>query len=133
MKTFFVFLEHPHEYHVPGAFQLVMNKRDKCVFSYGLVAAATAISRGYLCCNSYRMLQTWTRFLHVSMDMHFSWCEVGPLVFYSEGSEALAQVAQRGGCSVPGDIQSQAGPGSEHSDLAVGIPVHCRRVGLDGL
>ena len=31
-------------------------------------------------------------------------------VFYSKGSEALAQVAQRGGgCPIPGDSQGQAG------------------------
>ena len=35
--------------------------------------------------------------------------------FYNEGSEALAQVTQRGGeCLIPGDTQSQAGQGSEH-------------------
>ena len=51
---------------------------------------------------------------------------------YNKGNEAL--VAQRGdGCSVPGDIQGQAGQGSEHPDLAVGVPVHYRGVGLDGL
>ena len=46
----------------------------------------------------------------------------------------LAQVAQRGGgCPVPGDAQGQAGRGSEHLDPAVGVPVHCRGVGPDGL
>jgi len=35
--------------------------------------------------------------------------------FYDQGSEALEQVAQRGvGCPIPGDIQGQAGRGSEH-------------------
>ena len=29
--------------------------------------------------------------------------------FYSKGSEALEQAAQRGGALVPGDIQDQAG------------------------
>lgn len=34
--------------------------------------------------------------------------------------ETLEQVAQRGGrCSIPGDIQGQAGPGSEQPNLAV--------------
>jgi len=43
------------------------------------------------------------------------------------GSEALAQVAQRScGFSVLEDIQGQAGRGSEHPDVAVGVPVHCR-------
>jgi len=32
-------------------------------------------------------------------------------------------------CPIPGDIQSQVGWGSEHPDLAVGIPVHCKGVG----
>jgi len=48
--------------------------------------------------------------------------------------EALAQVVQRaGGCPVPADTQDQAGWGSEHPDVAVDVPVHCRGVGLDGL
>jgi len=48
-------------------------------------------------------------------------------IFYSKGSEALAQVAQRGvGCPIPGDTQGQAGQGSEHLNLSVGVPVHCR-------
>jgi len=38
-----------------------------------------------------------------------------------------------GGCPVPGDIQGQTGWGSEQPDVAVGDPVHCRRVGPDGL
>jgi len=48
-------------------------------------------------------------------------------LFYNMGSEALAQVAQRGGgCPIPGDTQAQAGRGSEHPDVSVGAPVHCR-------
>ena len=46
----------------------------------------------------------------------------------------LEQAAQRGcGCpmSIPGDVQGQAGQGSEQSDLDVVFPVHCRGVGLD--
>ena len=36
-------------------------------------------------------------------------------MFYHQGGEALAQVAQRGGgCPIPGDTQGQAGWGSEH-------------------
>ena len=55
-------------------------------------------------------------------------------LFYSKGGEALAQVAQRGGgCPIPGDTQGQAGWDSEQSYLAVGVPVHCRGVGSDGL
>ena len=35
--------------------------------------------------------------------------------FYNKGGEALAQVAHIGdGCPIPGGIQGQAGPGSEH-------------------
>ena len=49
-------------------------------------------------------------------------------------SETLAQVTQRGGgCPIPGDTQGEAGWGSEHPDVAVDVPVHCRGVGLDGL
>ena len=47
------------------------------------------------------------------------------------GGEALAWVAQRGSGS-PGDIQGQAGPGSEQAAGALGVPAHCRGVGLDG-
>ena len=55
-------------------------------------------------------------------------------VFYNKGSEALAQVAQRGGgCPTFGDGQSQAGWGSEQLDLAVAVLVHCRGAGLDEL
>ena len=47
--------------------------------------------------------------------------------FFNKSNEALAQVAQRGGgCLVPGDIQGQAGWGSEQPDVAVDVPVHCR-------
>ena len=54
--------------------------------------------------------------------------------FSSKSGEALAQVAQRGGgCPIPGDIQGQAGQGSEQPDPAVGVPVQCRAVGPDGL
>ena len=45
----------------------------------------------------------------------------------SEGGERCS------GYPIPGDIQGQAGPGSEQPDLAMGVPVHCRRVGLDVL
>ena len=47
-------------------------------------------------------------------------------------SEALEQVAQRGGgCPIPGDTRGQAGQGSEQPELAVDVPVHCRGVELD--
>ena len=50
------------------------------------------------------------------------------------GGEALEQVAQRGGgCPIHGDIQGQDGWGSEQPDLAGGVPVHCKGVGLDEL
>ena len=49
--------------------------------------------------------------------------------FYDQGSEALAQVTQRGGrCPALGDIKGEAGWGSEQPDGAVGVPVHCRGV-----
>ena len=60
--------------------------------------------------------------------------DIKKLVLCSKSSEALEQVAQRsGGCSIPGDIQGQAGWGSEQPDPAIGVPVHCRVVGLDDL
>ena len=34
--------------------------------------------------------------------------------FYDKSGEALAQVAQRCGCAIPGDTQGQSGWGSEH-------------------
>jgi len=47
-------------------------------------------------------------------------------VFYSEGGEALEQVAQRrDGCPTHEDIQGQAEWVSEQPDLDVGVPVHC--------
>ena len=51
-----------------------------------------------------------------------------------KGSEALQQVARSdGGCPIPGDIRGQIGSDSEQPDVAIGISVHCRGVGLDGL
>jgi len=38
-----------------------------------------------------------------------------------------------GRCPIPGNIQGQAGRGSEPPDLVEGVPAHCRAVGLDGL
>jgi len=52
-------------------------------------------------------------------------CVLGQHVkgFYSGSGEVLAQAAQRGGgCPVHGDIQGQAGQGSEHLDLPVRCP-----------
>ena len=34
---------------------------------------------------------------------------------------------------IPGSTQGEAGQGSEQPALAVGVPVQCRGVGLDGL
>ena len=39
----------------------------------------------------------------------------------------------RDAVDVSGDIWGQAGRGSEHPNLAVGVPVHCRGVGLAAL
>ena len=39
---------------------------------------------------------------------------------------------ERGWIPIPGDIQGQAGQ-AEQPDLAVGVPVHCKGVGPDGL
>ena len=54
--------------------------------------------------------------------------------FYSEGGEALKQVAQRGGeCLVPGYFQGQARSSPVKPHLAVHVPVHFRAVGLDDI
>jgi len=54
--------------------------------------------------------------------------------FYNKDGEALEQVSQRcDGYSVLGDIQGQAGPGSERPDVAIHVSVHCRIVGLDDI
>jgi len=51
-------------------------------------------------------------------------------IFHSEGGETQEQVAQRSGrCPIPGNIQGQAGGGSEQPDLVEDVPVHYR--GLD--
>ena len=55
-------------------------------------------------------------------------------IFYTEGGETLARVAQRGcRCPIPGNIPGQIGRGSEHPDLVEDVPGHCRGVGLDDL
>jgi len=55
-------------------------------------------------------------------------------VHWGNFSEPLEEVAQRcGGCPIPRDSQGQAGLPSEKPNLAVGISVHHRVVGLDGL
>ena len=54
--------------------------------------------------------------------------------FYHEGGETLAQVAQRGGrCPIPGNIQGQAGRGSEQPDVVEDVPAPCTGVELDNL
>jgi len=46
---------------------------------------------------------------------------------YIEGGETLAWVAQRGGrCSIPGNIQGQAGWGFEQPGLVEDVPAHCQ-------
>jgi len=55
-------------------------------------------------------------------------------ILYCETGEALEQVAQRGGrCPIPGNIQGQAGRGSEQPGLGEDVPAHCRGVGLDDI
>jgi len=50
------------------------------------------------------------------------------------GCETLEQVAHRGsGGPIPGNIQDQAGQGSEQPDLVSGVPARCMGVGLDDL
>jgi len=46
----------------------------------------------------------------------------------------VERVAQRGsGGPMPGNIQDQAGQGSEQPDLVSGVPARCGGVGLDDL
>jgi len=53
-------------------------------------------------------------------------------MFYNEGGEALAQVAQRScGCPLPGNIQGQVEWGFAQCDLVKDVPARCRGVGLD--
>jgi len=53
---------------------------------------------------------------------------------WNSSSEAMEQVAQRGGGSpAAGDSQGHAGPGFEQPNLAVGAHVHCRGGGLGDL
>jgi len=55
-------------------------------------------------------------------------------IFYNEGGEILAELAQRGGqCPIPGNTQDQVGRGSEHPDPGEDVPAHCRGFGPDGL
>ena len=50
-------------------------------------------------------------------------------LFFSEGGDALEQVAQGGcGCPIPGGIQGQAGCGSGQPGLVAGNPAHSRGV-----
>jgi len=56
------------------------------------------------------------------------------LFFYSKGSEALKQVAQRGcGCPLSGGIQSQAGWDFEQPGLEGGVPAYSRGLELGDL
>jgi len=55
-------------------------------------------------------------------------------IFYTEGGEALAWVAQRGGrCPITENMQGQVGRGSEQPDPGEDVPAHSRGVGLDGV
>jgi len=52
-------------------------------------------------------------------------------MLYSEGSEALKQVAQRSyGCPLPGSVQSQVGWGCEQHGLVEDVLAYGRGVGL---
>ena len=53
-------------------------------------------------------------------------------MFYTEGGETLAQVAQgAGGCPIPGNTPGQVGRGFEQPDLVEDVPAYGRGVGLD--
>jgi len=55
-------------------------------------------------------------------------------MFNHEGGETLEWVAQSGsGGPFPGNIQGQAGQGSEQHGLVENVPAHCRGVGLADL
>jgi len=55
-------------------------------------------------------------------------------IFYNEGGDTLAQVAQRGDrCPIPGNVQGQVERGSEQPDPGEDVLAHCRGTGLDGL
>jgi len=58
--------------------------------------------------------------------------DIRNLLFYLEGDETLAQVAQRGGrCPIPGRVQGQVGWGSEQPGLVEDVPAHGMGGGLD--
>lgn len=53
-------------------------------------------------------------------------------VFHNEGGKTLEHVVQiGGGYPIPGNIQDQAGWGSEQSDLVEDVPAHCKAFELD--
>jgi len=55
-------------------------------------------------------------------------------IFYSEGGEALAQVAHRiCGCPLPGSVQGQVGWGSDQPGLVEGVPSRGRGLELNDL
>ena len=55
-------------------------------------------------------------------------------IFYGKGGETLGQNAQRSSEGpIAGNIQGQAGCGSEQPGLVEDVPAHCRGVGLDEL
>jgi len=57
-----------------------------------------------------------------------------PLLPLQHHAQHSHLIAQRGaGRPIPGDTQEQAGWGSEQPDVAVGVPVHRRGVGLGDL
>ena len=57
--------------------------------------------------------------------------DIRKMFFTVKCGEALAQVAQRGGgFPVLEDVHDQTGQASEQPDLAVGIPVHYRKIAL---
>ena len=76
--------------------------------------------------NNFTSLHNSQLFLYI----HIKNYQVTGSVLILEGGETLAQDAQRGGrCPVPGDIQDQAGWGSEHPDPVEAVPARCRGVG----
>jgi len=55
-------------------------------------------------------------------------------IFYGEGGETAEQVAKRGcRCPIPGNIEGQAGQGSEQPYSVEDGSAHCRWIGLSDL
>ena len=87
----------------------------------------------HICTDRYHScLHGWTVIGQGGMVLNWDWGGLGWILgrsFYTEGGDALEQVAQGGcGCPIPGGIQGQAGCDSGQPGLEVGNPAHSRGV-----